>query len=324
MNVTVFSESRNISKCFSALEKSREHELEYRPLSELRKTVKGMGKGSFIYVDISGMDGPERKKTLNYLAKLEEPGYGIIDPKGAVTDMAHLFYSGARDYIGKELYRSGIGVKRFALTASFRRDPEEVEDAGKPQVKRDYLFSGSDWKGIKSGQEYTFIFMFIEIDNKSEIRKMGQARASQVTAEFHDYVADKVAPLNGKIWMWMDFGGLILFPFDGKGCDPILEAFKMVLDSSIASSEEFALDFRLTHRIALHIGNTVYKSRGNTGTIVSDSINSIFHLGQKFAGKGDFCITGEVSEFIPRGLEKCFADAGTFEAREIKKMILPV
>ncbi|MBP7583491.1 MAG: hypothetical protein KBA61_05635, partial [Spirochaetes bacterium] len=32
-----------------------------------------------------------------------------------------------------------------------------------------------------------------------------------------------------------------------------------------------------------HVGNTVYRVRGDTGSIISDSINSIFHLGQKYA-----------------------------------------
>ena len=222
---------------------------------------------------------------------------------------------------GKTPFASGITVKRLQDALNFKGAEIEAFLEKEKTANRDFILSGSDWSGIKSGSEYTFLFMFIELDNKAEIRQMGQEYAARVLDQFHDYITEVVSPARGKVWMWMDFGGLILFPFNGKECEAVIPAFKLMLDNRFTSSEIFDLDIFLTYRIAMHVGNTVYKTRGDTGTIVSDSINSIFHIGQKFAGTGTFCLTGEVFQYIPKGLGHCFAPAGEFEGREIMKMI---
>jgi hypothetical protein len=73
----------------------------------------------------------------------------------------------------------------------------------------------------------------------------------------------------------------------------------------------------------LHLGNTVYRSRGKTGTIVSDTINFLFHMGKQFSQRSHFYITAPVAPFIPDRLKKDFIPAGTFEGVKISKMRLP-
>jgi len=93
-----------------------------------------------------------------------------------------------------------------------------------------------------------------------------------------------------------------------------------MLDRNIISAEDIGFNIPLSYRISLHIGNTVYKNRGDTGHIVSDTINSVFHIGQKYAGPGGFYVTQEIFPFIPKGLDAYFIPAGVFEGREIRRM----
>ena len=76
--------------------------------------------------------------------------------------------------------------------------------------------------------------------------------------------------------------------------------------------------------MALHIGRTVYESRGNTGKIVSDTVNFMFHLGQKYLKSQNLFLTEAIVPFLPEGLRECFTGVGTFEGVEIHRMRLPL
>jgi hypothetical protein len=125
------------------------------------------------------------------------------------------------------------------------------------------------------------------------------------------------------VWMWMDFCGLVLIPFDGERCEAVLSCLRMVMNRAITSVEDCELGMLLSFRIALHIGNTVYRARGDTGSIISDSINSIFHLGQKFARPGHYLLTENVEPFIPSGVRDLFKGEGVYEGRMIYRFALP-
>ena len=71
------------------------------------------------------------------------------------------------------------------------------------------------------------------------------------------------------------------------------------------------------------IGNLTY-ARENVGSVVSDSLNSIFHLGRDFAQRGHFYATDEVLRFGHPALKDYFLDAGHFEGRRILRMRMPL
>jgi hypothetical protein len=318
MDIYVFSDNKNVSKVFARLKKG--HCISYYPLADLKKRL-AAGGGGLVYIDAWGQTETSVRKLIQFVEKVDGYNFGVIDAKGSIKDPASLFFCGASDYLGRDLCSTGIDTRRLQGACEFRGAEIASFIEKEKNGARAYLLSGDSWDGIKSGNEYTFLFMFIELDNKAEIRKMSQDYASTILKQYHDYISGMVDQVNGRVWMWMDFGGLVLFPFNGRECPSVTTAFKLMLDNRIVSSEIFNLDIELSCRIALHVGNTVYKSRGNTGTIVSDSINSIFHLGQKFAPQGSLCLTREVYQYIPKGLGRWFIPAGEYEGREILKMV---
>ncbi len=80
----------------------------------------------------------------------------------------------------------------------------------------------------------------------------------------------------------------------------------------------------LSYRMSLDIGNTKYLTIGNTGNIISDSVNFIFHFGKQYASPGNFYLTGRVHEDIPPGLLDNFSVSERFEDRTIYRMKLPI
>lgn len=317
MEIYIFSNSKTIEKVFTGVKKAKDITLAYKPASQLKKSAKSAPKNSLIYADISSFPRAEAAAVLKFLAKLEDHLVGIIDPKGSIADVAGLFHDGVADYLGTDCVKNGLTPKRVSRILEYKKI-EKDESAG--LAKKNYLSSGSDWKNVKVGQEYTFCFLMIELDNKSELKSLATEDFNKITGAFHKYLETTVAPLNGKIWMWMDYGGLILFPFDGKKIDAIEAAFRLMISRKLMSAEITHLDMSLSFRIAMHVGNTVYKTRGDTGTIVSDSINSVFHLGQKFAESGGFYLTNDIFLYTPAGIMNLFVPAGDYEGRSILRM----
>jgi len=323
VEIIIFTNSKKTETVFSAIQKSKAHNLIIYPAEELRKTVKTCTAGSLVYIDITGTEDKDIKNTIKFLSKNEKTHFGIIDPKNKYPDPAELFFSGCTDYISGNLIKAGLTLARFKKLEAFISETKGGAETDKKTgaISAANIIPSVSWDEIKNGKEYTFCFMFIELDNqKSMKKKFGTHNLNNFVSAFHDYVEKTVSPVNGRIWMWMDFGGLILFPFNGKKCDAVLNSFKLMMDKNIASIEEYDFNTILSFRISMHIGNTVYKVRGDTGSIVSDSINSIFHLGQKHTNKGSFTLTETVFEFIPDGLKEWFVQDGEYEGRQIMKM----
>lgn len=318
MIVYLFSTAKGIEKNFEALKKSKKYELVVQPPSGMKKTVSKAPKGSMVYLDISTMAKADAAQAMKYLAKQDACRYGIIDAKGTAGDIAGLFHDGASDYLDAALLKKGLQSKRIERIEKFKA--VEGADQAAATARRNYTPSGKDWKGVQQGKEYTFCFMLVDLDNKNDLKAGGPEQFAAITTAFKNYIEQAVAPFSGRIWIWMDFGGLILFPFDGKKCDAIEAGVRLMVNRMLMSAELINLDINLSYRIAMHIGNTVYKAKGQTGTIISDSINSVFHLGQKYAEPGGFYLTDEILLFTPAGLMNQFVPAGEFEGRNILRM----
>ena len=63
--------------------------------------------------------------------------------------------------------------------------------------------------------------------------------------------------------------------------------------------------------------------RKNTGNIISDSLNFIFHLGQQYAKPGQFYVSESVLQLGREEIKGFFSDSGIFEGRTIYQMVLP-
>jgi hypothetical protein len=326
MDIIVFSDDKKVRKYFEPLAKDKKINLTLQPVRDLKKGLKKIGQGSAVYIDISRMKKPELSGILKSLKKLNGVIFCAVDPVDSADDVAALFHDGISDYIGSGLLKKKIDSKRIVRAAEFslasgslpaavREEPTEY------RAEKKYKLTGNDWNKIKPGQEYTFAFMFIELDDQKELRRtLGETNISKPIESFRNTIGQFVEQINGRIWMWRDFCGLILFPFDGKQCDAILAGIRLMLYRKTIGAEMPNFNAMISYRVAVHVGDTVYKARGDTGEIISDSINAIFHLGQKFAKPCGFYLTEEAFEFVGSKLKEIFVSAGQYEGREIKKL----
>jgi hypothetical protein len=289
--------------------------------SALKKLIGTLPADAFVYLDASSFKGKGLQTAINSLLEAGRAP-GICDIKGTVEDPALLIFDGAADYLGKSAAAVKVNPARMKKVLEYA---EKLAGGGSSAPAAHPAGAAAEcWDDIEEGKDYPFCMMYIELDHLAEMkRRVEAATIDRIVQSFHDYLPRVIAPLEGRIWIWGDYGGLILFPGEEIRGDVIMTACRLVLYRRIISVEEFDHGLSLSFRIAIHVGETTYQCRGETGTIVSDSINSIFHLGSKFARPGNLYVTREAAPFIPPQMADAFIPAGEYEGREILRMKLP-
>ena len=291
-------------------------DVEVLPLADLRRTLAGLPHDTLVYVDAAGMAGRELGRVLAYLRENPTVGFGVVDLRGTVDDVASVFHAGAVDYIGKRLGAAGLAAKRLRTVAGYAAS-RIVDGVGGSCEEEASAPSEDGWKDVVEGGEHKFAFLFIDVDDADELKKRYEPeRLATAMDTFRSFIGRSAAAYGGRPWMWTQFGGLVLFPLHGPCSPAALCGFRILLSRIFYDVEESLLPGRISFRMALSHGSTVYKAR-ETGKLVSDAINSIYHLGRKFARPGQFVLTAEAVGGAPEALRGYCQPAGTFEGRRI-------
>jgi hypothetical protein len=329
VEVFVFSDSTRLKKLIDAAPRSRNFPVALFPVGEIRSRIKKPEKQVFVYIDCAGLDH-ELYAHLSYLAKKENVWFGIIDARGSVYDVAELFFLGAVDYIGAMDISEDFTETRFRAVlkyvAKYRKASEMPSRASAKSVnhERPYRIARTGWNEIETGKEYTFQIMFIELDGARDIEKRYTKKNLQdALAVFYSYIKKYVTTFQGRIWFWKDLGGIVLFPFTGRECKSVTAGFIIYLYKLLHDVEESRFPNLISFRMAIHMGNVVYAKK-ETGNVISDTINTVFHIGQKFASPGCFYITDEIQAYMPPQLVHYFVPAGRFEDRAVFSMKHPI
>ena len=147
---------------------------------------------------------------------------------------------------------------------------------------------------------------------------------------FRAFIERMVTQHGGRLWTWAGFGGLILFPLrshpdddeSAAGASPLLCMLRVALARILYDVEESPLPAILSFRMALSTGSMVYRER-DTGAVIAESLNAIFHLGQKYTGPGQFFLTEDALGLAPERLRSTCVPVGSFEGRRIHRMVIP-
>jgi class 3 adenylate cyclase len=300
-------------------------ELEFRPIAELKKALPSLEVAPLVYLDMEGLAEKERARLLAVIAANPRVRFCVLDPSGAVADVAAVFHAGAVDYLGKSVASKKPTTKRRnAQMAYAKRIGAGVEGGAPAEVPLDVQAAVSDgWAEIQPGQEHSFAFLFIEVDDAEELKKRHEPdNLAAAMATFREFIERIVVQHGGRLWMWSRFGGLVLFPLREPTPFAPICGLRILLSSIFYDVEESILPGRLSFRMALSVGSTVYHD-GDTGRIVSDAVNSIFHLGRRFTRAGQFVLTSDAAELVPPQLRGYFQPAGAYEGRRIHRMLQP-
>ena len=294
-------------------------DIEVLPLSVLRHGGADLAGAALVYLDAAGLSERELLRTLGAVSRDPTLHLGVFDRAGSVEDVAALFHAGAVDYLGKKLAVAGLTAKRVSAALAYA-----PAAAGGVATRGIAEPSGNGWLDIEPGREYRFAFLSVEVDGAEELKKRHEPeRLATAMETFRGFVERVVTEHGGRLWMWTRFGGLALFPaLSGGGVQAMLCGLRIMLSRIFYDVEESLLPGLLSFRMALSMGTTTYHER-DTGGIVSDGVNSVFHLGRRFARPGQFLLTAEACELAPGPLQGHFAPAGSFEGRRIMRMLRP-
>jgi len=328
VKVIVFSDNRRLRDSFRPRGSGKSTgSLSFAGWKDFRRLVPALREPTLCYLDLAGLTPRKLAGCLRLLGSNPQIGYGLIDAGRKLSDPARAFHDGAVDYLDRPVLRQGVDGRRLARVWAYSRRAQPLTPAMGPQSAASrtvYVPSGSDWSQVSPGNEYTFYLLFIELDGKEEMeRKYGMRDLSIALSSFRSYIEGSVRPSQGRLWIWTSFGGLILFPFDGRECPALSGLFRLMLFRHLYDIEESKFPNFLSYRLVMHLGNLVYSDR-NVGSVVSDGLNTVFHLGQQFARPGGFYLTEEVFRFGPQALKPFFLEAGEFEGLKVFRMRLPV
>jgi hypothetical protein len=108
-------------------------------------------------------------------------------------------------------------------------------------------------------------------------------------------------------------------PQANHGKAALTAGLKIILAAPLISIENLGLSVPVNFTLALHYGKTLFQAPGKTGTVISDAVNFVFHLGSKYAEPDRLSISSEVpDEVIPPGILGLFAPAGEYEGFSIR------
>jgi hypothetical protein len=277
-----------------------------------------------LYLDISGMEKAALKKAIALLKKTSLP-WGIIDPKGEAPDPAEFFFAGASDYIGPKIIKEGLKGKRLAAALLWKLAGKQTEKPGKAEdsVKVPKLPLGKfeGWSSIRAGTTANFFFLFVSIDGGQGIRgTLGEAAFTSTKNRFRAFLQQRFESAKALLWMETESNSLLLIPPRAPLIrQAVLSSLKIIMAAPLIGIENLGLSIPVRFTFALHYGKTAYHAPGRTGTVISDAVNFIFHLGTNRAEPGRLTVSGETPpDAIPEELEDMFQKAGEFEGRDLR------
>jgi hypothetical protein len=285
--------------------------LETVSAASFSRSFKSKAPGAFVYFLAAGLG---QRKVLSLAAKLEGIAgcsWGVIDPAGESEDPAAYFFAGARDYVGPRLFKSGAGPGRTAAAFAYAASCGDV-------ASEECASAFAGWDCLSEGDEIDVVFCYASLaDQEGLAERVGENRLGKLKEEFAAFLESWSRECGGIAWIKAQGGCLLLFPTEGAHANPVLGAFRLLLDRALIGYERFRLPISISFRFAFHAGRTTWRKPGATGTVVSEDVNFAFHLGQRAAGDGYIVVSETADGAIPSCLRDLFSPAGSFEGRSL-------
>jgi hypothetical protein len=289
----------------------------------------GADEADLIYLDRSGLAKKDFDRLISRLSAAG-PGlaWGVLDPQGLVEDPAALFHQGACDYLGGESFHRGVDAHRWKRALAFHGRAGGGSASG-TEAKPASLSVGSKrieapfpgWHALRPGEEREFYFLYAAPSDAAFLKsKIGETRFQAFKERFQTLMSQLLAEAEAQAWIRNDTAVLFLVPpLRVRAAAAVTACLRALLCAPLIGYERFGLEVPLSLTFALHRGSSPYQPPGRTGTLVSDDVNFIHHLGQKRAQGERLTVTETAAEAIPPELADLFVPDGCFEERELRR-----
>ncbi len=298
-------------------------------VAEMRTRLSGMVCPVLAYIDAASWSGT-MDSLLAAVAKMKHVFLGVMDSSGKVKNAIGLMHKGAVDYLSPKDIPEKLNKAHcnsvIAFIKKYRRDFQISNLSPHTSTSHgiEHIPVVRGWNDVKIGKTYTFEIIFVELDDREEMEKRYGTKNLQTALQvFHKYIEKNTASFGGRIWLWSKYGGILLFPFDGTECSAVICGFRIIMYKFLHDAEESHFPNFISFRLATHIGNLVYQEKSK-GEVVSDSLNTVFHLGQEYAEPGNYYLTDEIFQYTPPVVKAFFKKQGSFEDHVIYRMRTPI
>ena len=207
---------------------------------------------------------------------------------------------GIEEFLGK-LTRSGIhyDFKTRQIIAACR-DPQDL----------------LNWGCLRDGHEYDVTAVSLDIvGNSAKVRKLGVRRMEKLYFSLWNFLREKLATVDGRIWSWAGDGGIIAFALRDHAARAVrfaIEVQSTMPVFNVTASGSPAGDVAL--RLGIDTGRVKFSIE--TGTIVSDVITYASHLEKKSCKPGMVCVSRAVYDALPGRMDSLFRFGGIFEDKD--------
>jgi hypothetical protein len=289
------------------------------------------------YLDVSGFSDADIKKAIDRLKKnCKNAPWGVIDPKGSIKDPALLFFEGASDYLRPQLFKEtkALDSKRLKIAHQWRtalsgKTGETAAPDEKIIAKSNFPKSGiklpppslfPGWKNMKAGRTMPFYLLFCSLQGKNPLNaRLGEKAYDLLQQRLLAYLFKNFKDGDGLVWLDSGHDFLFLLPPKAQHVQAAITAcIRMLVSAPLIAMEILGLTMPANFVFALHYGPITYSPPGKTGTVISDAVNYIFHLGRKKAKLGCLTISDQLpDDSVPKVLEDCFVCTGEYEGHKI-------
>jgi hypothetical protein len=276
-------------------------------------------RGDLSYLDLTGLEAAGQKRRVALLkGRSGNAAWGILDPRGCCPDPALLFHLGAADYLGPQACKKGLTKTRIKAALAFNGDDPEASGLD-PRARIDeYPFSG--WSSLKRGSPLPFYFLYVGVEGAAGLkRELGEQGYASFRERLRAYLQQSLTGASALLWIESESSGLFLIPPSRRRAQAAVEAcLRALLNAPIIGYEKLGMAIPISLVFALHFGSSAFEAPGQTGTIVSEDVNFIFHLGAKAAGANRITLSQAAESAIPERLADLFGPSGSFEGRGIR------
>ena len=119
-----------------------------------------------------------------------------------------------------------------------------------------------NWGALKTGKEYSFAFMRLDIaDNSTIVRENTEKDVHKAYEYLRKITQNSVLKRNGRIWSWDGDGGLAAFFFGNKQQNAVMAGKEILHELFFYNYLHCSLSKHLKIRVAIHSGPFEYSPR---------------------------------------------------------------
>lgn len=306
------------------LSKSRSLELlfepcpERRPPQDLDELTSDPPDDAVIYLDAAALPKRGLADALDRLSSSRHLRWALIDRARTFHDPAAIFHAGGCDYVGPEAQEGAIDAQRLERVAAYaaRLDPE----ASRHHAHRAHGSSFPGWDALEEGKSYELLTLYAALADADGLRtRLGENRFARLKANAQTLAANLAQDAGGLLWIVDDRSFLLLFQPETV-TQVITSCLKVLANMQLISFEQFRLEQEtVSLSFSLRRAPVPWQKPGKTGTVISDALNYIFHLGRRFTPPGSIDLVDGLGAELPPRLAARLESAGDFEGRPVER-----